>query len=64
MAETFVAENCKLSTDKNHFAKYLAHSNSTAERVYRENTMDMLIKASKLTRTVLTSVQEEASTSM
>ncbi|XP_073518315.1 uncharacterized protein [Phyllobates terribilis] len=59
VAETFVAANCKESIDKDHFSKYLAHSNSTAERVYRENTMDMLIRASNLTR----KIQEEASTS-
>ncbi|CAJ0932508.1 unnamed protein product [Ranitomeya imitator] len=59
MAETFVAANCKESTDKEHFSKYLAHSNSTAEHVHRENTMDMLIRASNFTR----KIQEEASTS-
>ncbi|XP_071987848.1 uncharacterized protein [Engystomops pustulosus] len=47
-AETFVSSKCKDSAEKERFAKYLAHSNQTAERVYREKTLVETVNCSKL----------------
>ncbi|XP_073521361.1 uncharacterized protein [Phyllobates terribilis] len=63
-AETFIASNCKDTNDKDIFAKYLAHSNPTAERVYREKTMENMVKASMMTTQILDRLQEKPSTSL
>ncbi|KAM4048967.1 uncharacterized protein ACNLHF_026363 [Anomaloglossus baeobatrachus] len=64
IAETFVDFRCKDSNDKELFAKYLAHSNTTAERVYREKHMCSMVKGSLMLAKLRQDIQEEPHTSI
>ncbi|KAM4034556.1 uncharacterized protein ACNLHF_021200 [Anomaloglossus baeobatrachus] len=64
ITETFVDFRCKDCNDKELFAKYLVHSNTTAERVYREKHMCSMVKGSLVLAKLLQDIQQEPHTSI
>ncbi|XP_075703252.1 uncharacterized protein LOC142671115 isoform X2 [Rhinoderma darwinii] len=62
MSEAYVSSNCMKTIETQLFSKYQAHSNDPAECVYREKTMNNMIKASSLPDRIQ-ELQEQPSTS-
>ncbi|XP_041441359.1 uncharacterized protein LOC121393043 [Xenopus laevis] len=59
--ETYMASHLKTDAERYSFAKMLGHSNLTAERVYREKTIENMVEAAEVMKKALYGPQASTS---